>query len=646
MSKHKKHVELLGQTQITPKKRLLEPKHVIFWTILILCLLISWYLRVGLQRDGLISDGKFVYPDVDAYYHLMQADYIYDNWPNVEMHSDLLYWPDGQVVGQRPLMDWIVATIAKFGGLTVDQVGFYLPPILFLLTLMLVLFIGWVVWNRWAGLISVGSLAVIQGEIFGRTSVGFIDQHVMEIFLMCAIVLFFILALRKHWAWSFGAGIALGMQYLNWAGAPVFTLIILIFTVIQSIIQRFRGESAKDITRISFVTLFMGLLVFIPFRYYESMYMLFYGCSVIVPMILEVLTKYTTKLKAYWYPIIIIGIGLLGLLMLHLIVPDVLYKSYQELTGLLGWVGASQVSLGNTISEVQPILFPYGDFTLDVVWGNFFGVALLGIIGIVVLCFNLQFKKERVFIIVWTLFILLITLLQRRYAYYLAVNLCLISGFIYWFLMDKIGWRKHTFKEKKKGMSEKYFHPAVGLIGVFLVVVTIIVPNYMISNRTSTQHPYAMTIAWQEALNYLRKQPNDLEWGVISWWDYGYWIAREAKQPVPCSPGGGNTDKVAKFFISQSTNDATIIASQLKAKYVVIDYLMVEKKFYAIPILAEVKDFNDDEYNNSILVRLYYSENGLEGYKEVFESSIKYDGQAQVKIYERYDIAQGCDCGK
>jgi dolichyl-diphosphooligosaccharide--protein glycosyltransferase len=459
--------------------------------------------------------------------------------------------------------------------------------------------------------------------------------------------LLFLLSLKKHWAWSFGAGIALGMQYLNWAGAPIFTIILLLFVVIQSIIQRFRGESTKDITRISFIALSVGLIMFASIRYYESMYMLFYGCSVAVPMILEVLTKYTAKLKAYWYPTILIGLGGLGLLSLYLIVPDTLYKAYQELTGLLGWVGASQVSLGNTISEVQPTLFPYGEFTLDIIWGNYMGVAIVGMVGLVVLCCNLKFKKEQIFILIWSICIMLITLLQRRYAYYFAINLCLLSGFAYWFTMDKIGWRNRTIKDIGKGKSPKHFHPAVWLSGVFLIVVTIVIPNYMVSAKVAHYHPYAMTSAWIESLNYLRNQHNnDLQYGVMSWWDYGYWIAREAKQPVPCHPGGGRTDKVAKFFVAQTTEEATKQASELKVKYIVIDYQMAKQKFYAIPILAEAKDFNDDKYNDSMLARLYYSESGIEGYKEVFESSTKYEGQAQVKIYEKYDVLQGCDCGK
>jgi hypothetical protein len=44
---------------------------------------------------------------------------------------------------------------------------------------------------------------------------------------------------------------------------------------------------------------------------------------------------------------------------------------------------------------------------------------------------------------------------------------------------------------------------------------------------------------------------------------------------------------------------------------------------------------------------MYFSEKGTPGYRLVFESSTKYNGQAQVKVYERYTpLVEPCNCGK
>jgi len=74
---------------------------------------------------------------------------------------------------------------------------------------------------------------------------------------------------------------------------------------------------------------------------------------------------------------------------------------------------------------------------------------------------------------------------------------------------------------------------------------------------------------------------------------------------------------------------------------------MASQKFYAIPLLAGKGQLSEQEFNDCLLIRLYASESGIEGYKEIFESSTKYEGEAQVKVYEKYPVlTEPCNCGK
>ena len=43
------------------------------------------------------------------------------------------------------------------------------------------------------------------------------DQHALEVFLTTFLILFVVLMFKKHWLWSIGAGIILGLYYLSWA---------------------------------------------------------------------------------------------------------------------------------------------------------------------------------------------------------------------------------------------------------------------------------------------------------------------------------------------------------------------------------------------------------------------------------------------
>ena len=625
-----------------PKSKV-KKAEIFFWSVFVLCLVVSFVFRVALPSQDLIKGDWYNFPDVDSYFHLWQADNIYADWPNIQNFTAHLYWPEGQAIGQRPLNSWLIATIAKFSGFTVNQVGFYWPAILGILVLIPVLLIGWFVWNKWVGLIAVSVLSVIQGEFYGRLSVGVSDQHALEVFLTTCLTLFCVL-MFKNWKWAFAAGFILGLYYVSWAGAPIFTMIILGVLGIQSIINQSKGISNRNLTLSMFVTLAIALGFFSIWNYWDIKYMLVYGIAVSVPVILQLLSRHIKKVQ--WYVASIVAVAVIGLVGLNLYNSDLVRLTLVELQSLTGTVGAKSGDLGSTISEVQPLFFPYDKFTFDLAMGCFGLVFIFGVIGIL-FSFRTKGKPELMLMLIWTLVIFLITTFQRRYGYYLAINLALMSGFIFWLAMDRFGWQGYSKKQRKEGLKGKFFSPVMSIVGATLIVVTMIIPNAMLTNSIAHVHPYALTKAWQEALTFIKdKTPNDGSYGVISWWDYGYWIAREGQRPVPCHPGGGSTDRVAKFFVANTTEVSNNWAKMMKCKYVVIDYQMAYQKFYAIPILAGQKDFTEEQKNNMLLYRLYFSKDGIDGYKEVFESSTKYDGQSQVKIYEIYDYQKPCDCGK
>lgn len=621
---------------------------ILFWAIFVLALLASFWLRVTLPSEDLIHGNQIELCDVDAYYHMMQADYVYANWPNIEKFTKMLSWPEGLEVGQRPLNGWLIGTIAKFGGMSVDLVGVYWPAVLGVLVLIPILFIGWVLWNKWAGLIAICAASVIQGEFYGRLAMGISDQHALEVFLMCWFVLFYVLSLKKNKWWSIGAGVTLGLYYLNWAGGPLITLIILVFVSIQSIINRFYSVSNKELTLIVFITLFVAFVIFIPLGYSDPVHMLILVSSWLAPIIIQTISILTKKLNRYWYPtILVVSVGCCVGVM-YIVNPSLTVTSFNGVYSLLGVVGAWGGNLGSTISEVQPLLAPYGKFTFDLIWGCFGFVAIFGLTGLIVLATRLKGNPELFFIWLWCLCMILITLAQRRYGYYSAVNLCLLSAYTFYIILDKIGWRKYSKKEVKKGKPKVYFSPVVAVVGVIAILVTIIIPNAYWTSREAHNHPYLMSTSWREAMDYLKNEtPKTNDYGVLSWWDYGYWIAREGQRPAVSHPGGGHTTEMAKFLASYPTENANEYADLLKIRYVVIDYLMVRQKFYAIPIIAGKGNITEAQYNISEVVRLYFSEKGLDGYRLVFESSTKYLDHSEVKIYERYTpLIEPCNCGE
>ena len=103
------------------------------------------------------------------------------------------------------------------------------------------------------------------------------------------------------------------------------------------------------------------------------------------------------------------------------------------------------------------------------------------------------------------------TLLFRRFSYYFAINASLLGGFMAWYLWDRI-------KEKN-----------LAFIITGLCIVIMIIPNFQVATVTARYSTFAPSDAWMKALEWTEENtPEDSV--ILSWWDYGYWINREAKR--------------------------------------------------------------------------------------------------------------------
>jgi dolichyl-diphosphooligosaccharide--protein glycosyltransferase len=373
-----------------------------------------------------------------------------------------------------------------------------------------------------------------------------------------------------------------------------------------------------------------------------------YMSAISAPIIIQIVSTLTWKMNKYWYLAILFGAISCGIGLLFIFLPTIAFWAFSSLESLRGSFGSFANTANNTISESQPLLSPYGKFTLELAWGCFGFVLLFGLTGLIILVTRLKKRPELLFAWIWCLAMLLATIMQRRFGYYSAATMCLTSAYMFYVILNMVGWRKHSKREvKKQGKEKVYFSPVIAVVGAIIILAAVVIPSAYLTSREARNHPYLMTVAWKEAINYLRDEtPKTNNYGVLSWWDYGYWIAREGQRPATCHPGGGHTLAAAMFLTAQTTEEANSIIIPLKCDYVVIDFLMVRNKFYAIPLLAGKGTFTEQQYNECIVVRLYYSESGLEGYREVFESSTKYEGQSQVKIYQRYvPLKEPCNCG-
>jgi len=662
---------------------------------------VALYLRTALPYDQVFSGGWIKFTGVDAWYHMRIVDNLVYNFPHLNSFDPYMLYPGGGGPSGYPLFDYLLAGIIWLIGLgsptqhTIDMVGVYFPVILGALTVIPVYFIGKELFNRWAGVISAGLIALLPGEFLGRSILGFTDQHVAETLFTTIAILFLILAVkaarqrqlsfnhikRRDWAiiakpliYSLLAGLFLGIYFLTWIGALFFVLIIFVYLIIQFIIDHLRGRSTDYLCFVGTITFTIALLMFLPASP-DRMSLASLLVAIFIPIALAGLSRLMAGcgIKPIFYPAALVGLGLASLAIFYIINPSLLKIMMAYSMVIFRW------PIGTTVLEMQPILFPGGNFTTQLVWGNFTtgfqllppdwvgdlfipGLSFISL-GILIYFIVKRGEADKTLFVVWSLVMLAATLSMRRFAYYFVVNVALLTGYLSWLILEFTGFKrlaavpvetprivkKGKVRVKKRGITTSHIYMAFGVVVVFFLSFF---PNISLAVATASQARFAPSNAWCESLSWLRDNAAEpfgdpdfyyklyeppapgerynypeTAYGVIAWWDYGYWITRIGHRIPTSNPGTGHMGE-ASIFAAQDEASANKLMDEYWAgsRYVIVDYAtaMVTGKFHAVATLSGSSEekFYDTyylpqagqlkpvillypEYYRSLLIRLY-----------------------------------------
>ncbi|MFC2014585.1 STT3 domain-containing protein [Chloroflexota bacterium] len=733
---------------------------VLFSSVIIFIFIaLALFLRVYLPFDKVFSTEGIKYTSADAYYHMRMVDNLVHNFPQHMTMDPYLIFPGASGEVFIRFFVWLVAVPAWIIGLgspsqhTIDVVAVYLPAILGALTVIPVYFIGKELFNRWAGVLAAGLIAMLPGEFLGRSILGFTDQHVAETLFTTVTMMFLILAVKttnhrqitinhlkqRDWAtlkkpliYSLLAAVFMGIYNFTWAGALLFAFIITVYFATQFIVDHLKGKSTDylSITGITFffVTLILSLLtssgilpavsltialLILPVLNVISRLMkpeelaegdentnrsakyvciagvvllfivlavltsqkLFLPFLIIALLLIPVLTVIytviaTSQIKLLYYPLALLGLGLVGMGLFYIISPSLL-------KGVLGSFSVFTPSGAHlTTIEMQPLISADYNNAFQLAWGNFPGlipfdtstpisnfqnvisfISSSFFLSIIALCsliyiITRQGSTEKSLLVVWSLVILAATLGQRRFGYYYSVNVALLTGFLLWSIIRWIGEKyfiprteevtqragSRRTQAKKGGfpLTENHFIMAVLSFIILIMVFGVYAPNILISIPGTNMAPAIMTgssarfapsDAWVSSLNWLKDntpEPFDnpdayyelhqipplgekyvypeSAYGVLAWWDYGYWLSRVAHR-IPVANPSQNADaitRVASFFTAQDEDSVDEIREELDLSYVVIDHETILSKFWAI---ATWSGAAPSEYLESYLAR-------------------------------------------
>ncbi len=681
LNKTKKIEEEIKKKEV-PKINIPHLNYIIVGLLLSIFAL-SIYLRAVMPYDSIFNSGIVKFASDDSVFQMRLVENTIANFPNRLTYDAFTFYPFGSTLHWGPLFTLIIATAAMIIGLgnpspeLVNMVGAFTPAIMGALITIPVYFIAKNLFNnRIIGLISALFAAILGGQYFNRSVLGFTDTHVAEILFTTLALACYIIALKyarydvtASLKYSVLAGLMFASYLLCWTGAPFFIMVVLIFITIQSIIDVYQKKPIKyliNTTSPMFLIPLIFVLPFVNFDYgfsrdkYSMFHVTVLLLGIVLPFLLNKLSVTLGDKNKNYFSLSLIGIFVMFLLLIKSIVPQL----YDSLINAPKLIFAFPTGGPSTVAEATSILQKPGMFAESFPILGFLNSDKLAMVFIVAVLGYMVYKfvktkfPEMLLFIIWSIIMLLATLGQNRWAYYFAVNFAVIGGcfvgLLITMVINKIPSQNTVVKKSILVIT------AIAILTAFTYPTFI--STYEISKYGGGDPSGGGYNEWYESLTWMRNNTPDTgvdylgtygsestykypstAYGVMSWWDYGHIITYYGHRiPIanPFQAGiGGGPDKLpgaSMFLTSKSERDANKIIDELNAKYVISNGYMAYSIMQVFGIWADDTNYftevrtnkgdmtipNDIYFKNMEAKLHIYDGNGLQHYRLIHESAV------------------------
>ena len=366
-------------------------------------------------------------------------------------------YPHGSPIYWGPLFPTIIAICCLITGAAtrteIISVGLVIPPLMATATVAIMYYVGKTCGDWKTGILASGFTAIITGQFFYRSLYGYTDHHIAEVLFSTLFCLFYMYAVLSEKGTKIElknprsykslllvsalAGIAYLLGLFTMPTMILFAMIAGIFTVVQFIIDVYRGRTSEYLLLINitiFATAIIGLLLFglknpgIDLSTYSIGHIIAYlgmifGTGIIIPAAAR-----TSKTKKnIFYPAALAGCGLVFAVFLYFAIPQLYMLLIYSLFAFFG-----QAPVTETVQEAR-------GWALNLAWMTYNYGLLLMAGGILVMIYkNIRNEHpEQVFVLVWSLVMFFSTWQHVRYEYYLAINVALLAAVCVTYLFSR-----------------------------------------------------------------------------------------------------------------------------------------------------------------------------------------------------------------
>ena len=696
---------------------------------------VSLWVRTLPSDSVLLPGGIVKFTTNDAWYHMRTLNVLLENYPHRMFFNPMTNYPNGSYIHFGPLFDQMMAVTSLVLGMgnpssqLVNTIGAYFPAVLGALTVIPVYYIGKYLGGHKTGILAAILIAFAPGQFLSRSLIGFTDHHVAESLFSTFFMMFFMLALisakekklrfedvfnknfsvlKEPFLYSVLAGVMYSAYQLSWPGGSLFLLIALVYAILQYTFDNFRNESSDYLGFAGMVTFLVSAILILPFIHPDMGFSLYYYSWFHVITALGAMAGFAAlsfierefkrkKIKAYYYPLLILGAGVLGLIITSIVSPSLYSLIIQAPNTVFG----IQQGGPSTIQEVSSIFYQGGVFTLSKAFTNFtFTGFLASLLGMLILAANLfrRPKPQEVLVLIWSVFILLAIYGQNRFGYYYSINVSILSAYLGGLLLDKVKWNRleESFRTDVKSLQDipEFFKSIrIGhIFAILIIIVVLILPAYstamLYTKNTGNEPngPWTEATLWLNAntpdpgmdYNAIYEAPKngelfqypDTAYGVMSWWDYGHYIETFGHRmpnanPFQAGVGGRrssideeNQPGAATFFTAPSEEEASKVLEAIDprpdkagARYIMSDARMATDIFGAMPAWTldtegyyqsywtgnQYQEIPSTRYFNSMEAKLHiFDGNDLKQYRMVYETKAYQTNEVGYKQVYNY----------